>query len=183
MKGAAPNPVVLSLQRAQKFAEKIVGELSPFCDRIEVAGSIRRGRPACGDIDLVCLPKNEDALDGLRARARKSNPWTIEDGKHQLMLILETPAGPVQLDLFFARHPELHMFGQEPGTWGTILLSRTGSAHHNLWLIERAKRLGLRWNPYCGVFNARGVCVASESEEQIFAALEVEPIRPEDRER
>lgn len=183
MKGTAPNPIRLPLGRARKFAEKIVGELSPFCDRIEIAGSIRRGRAEVGDIDLVCLPRDEGQLDQLRARARKTNPWTIEDGKMQLLIILETPLGPIQLDLFFASHPDRHMFGVSPGNWGSLLLCRTGSAQHNIFLVGAAKRRGLRWNPYWGIFDAHGASVASETEEEIFKALELDFVKPEERER
>jgi len=42
---------------ARTVAQKIVEELRPACDRIEIAGSLRRGNPAVHDIDLVLLPK------------------------------------------------------------------------------------------------------------------------------
>jgi hypothetical protein len=34
----------LPYNRARDYAEKIVSELSPYCSRIEIAGSIRRKR-------------------------------------------------------------------------------------------------------------------------------------------
>src|SRR5271170_871003 len=41
---------------ARAVARKIVEELRPVCDRIEIAGSLRRGNPAVHDIDLVLVP-------------------------------------------------------------------------------------------------------------------------------
>src|SRR5688572_28680494 len=54
---SALSPVRLPLARARAIAEKVVDALRDHCLRIEIAGSIRRGRPECGDVDLVCVPK------------------------------------------------------------------------------------------------------------------------------
>ena len=51
--------VVMPLAEARAFAEEIVLDLRPFCDRIEIAGSIRRGEPHVGDVDLVVIPRSE----------------------------------------------------------------------------------------------------------------------------
>jgi DNA polymerase/3'-5' exonuclease PolX len=45
------------LYDAQRIADKLIADLSPHCDRIEVAGSVRRQKPECGDIELVAIPK------------------------------------------------------------------------------------------------------------------------------
>ena len=53
----------MPLVTARVLAERIVDELRPFCERIEIAGSIRRRRPLCGDVDLVALPKDGRGAD------------------------------------------------------------------------------------------------------------------------
>lgn len=40
----------------QGAAAEIVRELAPFCQRIEVAGSIRRGKPDPHDIEILAVP-------------------------------------------------------------------------------------------------------------------------------
>ena len=75
------------------------------------------------------------------------------------------------------------MFGQIPANWGTLLMCRTGSRGHNVWLANSALHRGYRWNPYAGVFDGRGNCLASEAEEDIYRVLEIKFIKPEDRER
>src|SRR5262245_11423981 len=40
----------MDLDLAERYARQIVNWLSPFCERIEIAGSVRRGRPVCNDI-------------------------------------------------------------------------------------------------------------------------------------
>lgn len=40
----------------------------------------------------------------------------------------------------------------------------------NIYLEEHAKRIGLKWKPYAGVFDGEGYCLAAESEEEVFRA-------------
>ena len=46
-----PRAVVLPI------TERLVSILAPFCERIEIAGSLRRLKPEVGDIELVVIPK------------------------------------------------------------------------------------------------------------------------------
>jgi len=46
-------------QKAVNIAADIKSRLLPFCDQIEIAGSIRRRRPMVHDIDIVCIPSNQ----------------------------------------------------------------------------------------------------------------------------
>jgi DNA polymerase/3'-5' exonuclease PolX len=39
------------------IAEQCRAVLAPFCARIEIAGSIRRGKPQVKDIELVAMPR------------------------------------------------------------------------------------------------------------------------------
>lgn len=166
----------MKLEVARKLAERIAEELGPFCTRIAIAGSIRRGRAEVGDIDLVCLAWNPG---GLRERLLR-NAALVQDG--QMNLIVRLGNG-VQVDLFMAQGSKRELFEERPGNFGSLLLCRTGSKEHNIYLIEHAKTLGLKWNPYYGVFDAKGKCLASETEEEIFAALGLGFVGPEGRER
>lgn len=47
----------LPLQHAEQLAHRLVELLTPHCERIDVAGSIRRKKQEVGDIEIVCLPK------------------------------------------------------------------------------------------------------------------------------
>ncbi len=168
----------LPLAQADRIAAKIVEALSPFCERIEVAGSIRRRRPFVGDVDVVALPR-EGQLAGLRERARQATT-VVTDAEQTLVVRL---ANGVQLDLWLARPAVKDFFSEVPTNFGTLLLLRTGSKEHNVHLIEHAKRVGLRWNTYHGVFDGHGKCLACETEEGIFKALGMDFVPPERRER
>lgn len=172
----------MKLQRALAIGLKISEILAPLCERIEIAGSIRRVRPEVGDLDLVILPK-PGQLAAIKARCQeKCAP--IRDGEQNCIYRLELSDGtPLQVDIFFARPAISDLLQTVPGNFGTLLLCRTGSKEHNIYLVEHAKRLGLRWNPYRGVINEQQQVIASETEADVFQALQLPFIKPEERER
>lgn len=45
------------LDTATRLADELVELLSPVCERIEIAGSIRREQEDVGDVDLLCIPR------------------------------------------------------------------------------------------------------------------------------
>jgi DNA polymerase/3'-5' exonuclease PolX len=49
----------IPLLAATTLAAKLVAQLAPYCERIEVAGSVRRQKDIVGDIELVAIPKLE----------------------------------------------------------------------------------------------------------------------------
>lgn len=172
----------MNLSRALKIAEQIEGTLLPWAERIAIAGSIRRRRPSPNDIDLVILPK-PGKLGMIKGRCMQ-NCAVVTDGEQNAIYRLRLPdQSEIQLDLFFARPPARDLLTSTPGNFGSLLVCRTGSKEHNIFLVEHAKRMSLIWKPYAGVFNAAGECLAAESEEQIFQALDLAFIAPERRER
>lgn len=175
------------LTLAQRIGEQIASELQPFCERIEIAGSIRRRSEFVNDIDIVALPK-EGQREALRERCKR-NTHVVTDGDQCLIVVLPpfTHHGSriqdLQVDLWIARRPEADLLQSKPGNFGSLFLCRTGSKEHNIWLCQRAESLGLRWNPYAGVFDGHGNCLAWETEEEILRALDLAWIAPENRER
>lgn len=165
----------MPLAKAQRYAEKIMAELAPYCDRVEVAGSIRRRKPFVRDVDLVVLASD---LVGLKERCKR-NAEILADGDQNFQFRL---LNGVEVDIWIARRPQQGLFGEEPTNWGAILLTRTGSKEHNIWLVLEAERRGFSWNPYRGLLSD-SKCVACQSEEEIFSALGLEFIPPEHRER
>lgn len=168
----------MKLFGAYNLADRIKKELAPMCERIEIAGSIRRGRSDVNDIDLVILPK-PGQLDGIKARCEKKCV-VVKDGDQNY--IVRLPSG-FQLDIFFARHSVADLLQRVPGNFGTLLLCRTGSTAHNIYLVEHAKTRGFTWNPYKGVLDGEGFVIASETEEEIFDMLALNFVPPANRER
>lgn len=158
---------------AKRLADHIVEELLPFCERIEIAGSIRRRCGEVNDIDLVVIATDKFAL-----RDRVLRHCTlIQDGA--LNLITRLP-GNFQLDIFFAHAGKSDLLESTPSNWGSVLLCRTGSKEHNIKLANRARARGLQWKTYEGIFDGSKL-IASATEEDIFTALEMDFIKPENR--
>src|SRR3990167_4338452 len=137
----------MTLKFALALADKIGAGLTPFCARLAIAGSIRRARPNANDIDLVVIPAPGQTA-ALRERVTR-HATLVTDGPE--ILIVRLPNG-VQLDVYFA-HAGLHdLLTATPSNWGSVLLCRTGSKEHNIYLCQRARQLGLRWDPPRGLF-------------------------------
>ena len=47
----------MKLAEAQKLTEEILDILRPLCERVEIAGSIRRKKAEVHDVDIVLIPK------------------------------------------------------------------------------------------------------------------------------
>lgn len=51
--------------QAEEAAGMILAKIAPFCERVEIAGSIRRRMHTVKDIELVAIPRTEVAQEGL----------------------------------------------------------------------------------------------------------------------
>jgi DNA polymerase (family 10) len=172
----------MDLAPAKHLAEKIVVQLTTFCDRIEIAGSIRRGRLTVNDIDIVCLPKSGVMLSALLERCGRSAK-KLKAGDQYCVFEL---ANGFQLDLWIAHPsgvtPDLFDPKEIPGNFGSLLFARTGSAMHNVYFAQVCQAKGLHFNPHVGVLQ-RGKVIAGESETDLFRVTGLPWIPPERRER
>lgn len=107
---------------ALKIATEIKGQMAPFCERIEIAGSIRRQCQFCNDVEIVAIrkPARLFELSDLIGQWKKIKGTVA--GKYTARL---HPTG-IQIDIFFAT----------PENWGSILAIRTGSARFSKHLAE-----------------------------------------------
>lgn len=182
----------MALQSADRIAAKVVAELRPYCDLIEVAGSIRRQRSDVGDIDIVVQTK-PGQTEAMKARCRVKCR-VVKDGPQTFIVMLPLPkpasaadahfwVPEVQIDLWIASPPTHDLLDTRPGNFGSLLLFRTGSKEWNIRLLEAAKRRGLAWNPYLGVIDGDGRLIAHRSEQEICEAIGVQWLPPELRDR
>ena len=154
----------MELEQAQKIADKVVKQLSPYCQKIQVAGSIRRRKPIVRDVDIVLIPS-----DAWNVSFEISGLGPSRLAGEKLKRIIYTG---VQVDLYFAT----------PETWATLLLIRTGSKENNIRLATLAKKRG--WHLAAsgnGLFNEKGERIAGDSEQSIYEALGLPYQAPEER--
>lgn len=171
----------MNLRPALLLAERIRGILAPHCERLEIAGSIRRGRAEVNDIDFVLQPRaGRDAA--VRELLRRCT--VVKDGPECMMV--RSKEG-VQVDVWFARGETRDMFNTTPSNWGSLLLCRTGSKEHNIHLAQRARAQEMKWETSRGLVvhpdTARAAVVAGATEEEIFQCLGLDFIPPAHRER
>jgi len=170
---------MIPLQKARALAEKVCQELAPACDQIAIAGSIRRGLPMVGDIDIVALPRlGSEAELSRRFRGCASIGGLQLDGAIAKRCLLRK--SEIQCDLWIARHAIRDLIAPIPCNWGGMLLTYTGSMQHNIGLVDRAKALGKTFRPGWGVIDADGTCHTT-TEAEIFAALQMDFTEPENR--
>jgi DNA polymerase (family 10) len=174
----------MRLEDAILLSQKVCGALQPFCERVEVAGSIRRGKVEVGDVDIVALPKAgwypsafgfdvEFSADTVWA---DMIPYVLK--KKGLMVGV---SGKELLRCTFADGFQVDLYRARPETWGVILLVRTGSKEHNVKLCSIAQSKGLKLSASQGVLDKSGV-IACRTEESIFRALGLAYVEPQDRE-
>lgn len=155
-------------EEARSLGERILEIIAPLVTRAEIAGSVRRKKDLVHDIDIVVIP-NILAFPGMMANKIKS---------HLGGAVVK--AGPKILSMIvLGRQVDLYAATEE--TWGVNLLRWTGSKEHNIKLCSRARRMDMKLAVSRGL-EKDGKVIASRTEEEIFEALELPWISPEERE-
>lgn len=136
--------------------------------RLQPAGSYRRGRETVGDVDLLVVADDRAAaMDHFEAFEGRSERIARGDTKVSMRI-----GAAFQVDM---RVVEEHQFG-------AALQYFTGSKEHNVHLRSIAKKRGLKINEY-GVFaEDEETPIASETEAEVYEALGMPCFPPEIRE-
>jgi DNA polymerase (family X) len=169
--GAAdrPRPRVL-LHKAIGVGELIVGALRqhPAAERVELAGSARRGVDSVRDLDVVASSRDPAALTAALAEidAVESCERTGDAGARG-----RTHTG-MAVDLRVV----------EPEQFGNLLQHLSGSKEHNMALRDAAVRRGLHVSEYGILDDETGATDTYATEEEVYARLGLAYIEPELRE-
>lgn len=172
--------IKMELKYAQDIANDVRNKLKPFCDRIEIAGSIRRERATVNDIEIVCIPKMITVQDGFFDVKLEKEPGFIKvvdswqrikgdarDGKYMQRMIDDK----IKIDIFTATRYN----------WGLILAIRTGSADFSKYVLATG------WNKK-GFTSLNGILrndlgrVQVAEEEDLFKLIGIDWIHPRERE-
>ena len=172
--------VRLPLDQARQIADDFVSAIRPFCERVEIAGSIRRGEAEVGDVEIVVAPltRTVQGLFGpMQENALLSFPWhawgRMERGGDRYKRILRTDG--VAIDVFIVLPPV---------QFGVIHLIRTGPKEFNQWLVTPRRRGGglpsyLKVREGA-IWHGREI-IPTPTEEDVFRALDMDYIPPSKR--
>ena len=129
--------------KAYMVAEQLAQRLERSCEKLQIAGSLRRRVNLVHDIEIVVVPVLEELPDllgethALRSRLDDTLDELIEErvlrsfpgaknGPRMKQFAVQ-PLG-IKVDLFIVL---------PPAQWGTLLAIRTGPAHYSHWLVSR----------------------------------------------
>jgi DNA polymerase (family 10) len=150
-------------------AESLIATLrkTGLFERLECAGSLRRGRETVGDLDLLAV-----SADSARA----------SDAFVELPDVAEVLAhGEARSSVRLDNRMQVDLRIVPAESFGTALQYFTGSKAHNIALRKLAVAKGWKLNEY-GLYDAADRSVAGEDEDGVYRALGLEPIPPELRE-
>ena len=153
---------------ASQYAQSLLHYLnrSHLVDRVVVAGSFRRSKETVGDLDILITSDNPssamdyfvkyDEVDKIQSHGKTRATVYLKNG--------------LQVDV--------RIVAQK--SFGAALHYFTGSKAHNIAMRLRARQRKLKINEY-GVFKGNKQ-IAGETEESVFAAVDLDYIPPELRE-
>lgn len=118
----------MKLERADELARWICKQLGPHCDRIAVAGSVRRRKPECGDVEIVCIPKTTDSVDLFGCGSELMRIPDFIKTVHVLGVICKGNPRIGKYMQLMVSGEQLDLFTATPENWGLIFAIRTGSA-------------------------------------------------------
>ena len=184
----------LPLEEASALAEQVKEILRPYCVRIEIAGSIRRGLRYCGDIEIVCVPKQiegglfSDPKPIAEANAVNSHLANrLDSGELELRLNKngQRSFGALMMLLKYKGFA-LDVFACSLEQWGVTMVIRTGPADYSQAFVTQSVKHGsfLRegqsvkgWRVWAG-----GVALDTPEEADVFRVCGQQWADPESRE-
>ncbi len=129
-------------EKAIALAEELIDLLAPYCERLAIAGSLRRGSPDVGDIELVAIPRVEPVYDllgdtiGQRDVLHENVTLHADGGTFIRRLDVNgRPRFGRKTKYLFFRGVPFDLFAAEPDNWGLIWLIRTGPGEFNKRLL------------------------------------------------
>ena len=181
----------MKLDQAQRLASRILDSARGYTLRAEIAGSIRRLKEECKDIEIVAIPllgektdlfeesrrnllyrwarqmEREDKIHWIKPGTNQIQRWPIEEhGKYWRGLLVKSG---VKLDLFLTT--------QE--TWGCTLLIRTGPSDYSTRIVSQCRPQF--YFAQGKLFNGDGRFIPTPEEKDVYTTLAIPYIKPKQR--
>ena len=140
----------MPLAYAQDMANALVELLAPACERIEIAGSVRRLKPEPNDIEIVAVPRIETVTQSTLLGPVEGKEFNhLDECCDQLLYSGDMEKRPdkhgkscwgtgIKRAIFYQGqdYAPVDLFQVvEPGQWGVIYAIRTGPGDFNRMLV------------------------------------------------
>jgi hypothetical protein len=164
----------MPLERARQLAQELMMLLASACARIEIAGSIRRGKETVKDAELVAIPGPDlrDLTNDLHRRGVVDKARYGEKGTHRW--------GSVYRGMLY-KGLRVELFMTNADSWGYQYWLRTGPAEANAFVMRWLNWVRAPISAKDGAwwYGERRLRVATE--EEMFELLGIRYVPPEKR--
>ena len=134
------------LEVAQKIAVDICYKLQPFCEKINIAGSVRRKKPEVKDIEIVCVPKQETQYDMFGTPFTSGRSTGFRDSVLALGEIIKGGTNGKYIQIKLPQGINLDLFIPDDFDYYRQYAIRTGSADYAAKIIAT----GWKKKGWCG---------------------------------
>lgn len=175
---------------AISVAKELTNWLLGSCERIIVAGSLRRRKLKVGDVEIVYIPNHvERAIDLLSSEQVSAVDIALENlikagviAKRKNVRGSEVWGEKNKLAIHVATGVPVDFFATTPEAWFNYLVCRTGGALNNTRIAEAYQRYGCKWNPYgVGFTDKWGEVHANHSEADVYENAKLRYLHPWER--
>ena len=133
----------MNLEQARKIGMEVVEALAPACDRVMIAGSVRRGKAQPKDIEIVYIAKTvKERADLFSWSDVPATEAVIEDLMRRRFWSFDKEVrrnGPLYKRMVRQDEKQvvIELFRACPDNWGYILALRTGPGDFNkIWAAK-----------------------------------------------
>jgi len=162
---------------ALKVAKELCALLQPHCERLIVAGSLRRRRLIVGDVELLYIPKTSKQKDGFFDEIDLDHAEQAIQSLLTAGIIDKRPnvnghftwGRQNKLAIHKASGIPVDLFATDEKRWWVSKVIRTGGKDTNLMLTTGAQKLGRKLHAYgAGFTDTDGSELVCCSEEDVF---------------
>lgn len=126
----------MEYNKALEIANELVEKLRPVCERVEIAGSIRRKKPEVKDIEICVIAKTIEVSDGdlFEPKLTKVPTAHFASVVNNLGIVMKGNFNGRYMQIILPFSPDrivLDLFIPAEGEWGKTYAIRTGSAEYS----------------------------------------------------
>lgn len=160
----------MELDKAIALAEEIISVIKPSCNKLEIAGSVRRKKEFVKDIELVVTTPNVKTLKN------KLGLFLLKENKIPFL-----KAGNKYINFLYKGY-KFDLFIADEDNFGLTFLIRTGSAEFSTRMLAHWKKItqgGASVNGY--LHDKSSKKYLTPTEESVFELLHLDFVKPEFR--